>query len=228
MVTAGSLDAALASVAMGLPARDLEGDVLEFKQPGRDAKDTLRTLADAAVCFANARGGDIVLGVVDDASGPDAFVDVPADLTVDAIRKGIFDRTRPSMTCFVTERIEHGRRIVIVSVPTGVGTCSNASGLATRRMGRECLPFTPDQQREVLASRGLIDWSAGPTRVRIGQLTPLEIERLRQLLRRAGRQDLAALETEQLLADLRLTTVDGTVNRTGVRLLLPVPGNLRC
>ena len=206
---------------MGLPARDLEGDVLEFKQPGRDAKDTLRTLADAAVCFANARGGDIVLGVVDDASGPDAFVDVPADLTVDAIRKGIFDRTRPSMTCFVTERIEHGRRLVIVSVPTGVGTCSNASGLATRRMGRECLPFTPDQQREVLASRGLIDWSAGPTRVRIGQLTPLEIERLRQLLRRAGRQDLAALETEQLLADLRLTTVDGTVNRTGVLLLAP-------
>jgi ATP-dependent DNA helicase RecG len=206
---------------MGLSARDLESDVLEFKQPGRDAKDTLRTLADAAVCFANAKGGDIVLGVVDDASGPDAFVDVPADLTVDAIRKGIFDRTRPSMTCFVTERIEHGRRIVIVSVPTGVGTCSNAGGLATRRMGRECLPFTPDQQREVLASRGLIDWSAGPTQVRIEQLTPLEIERLRQMLRRAGRQDLAALEAEQLLADLRLTTVDGTVNRAGALLLAP-------
>lgn len=221
MVTAGSIEAALASIAMGLPARELEGDLLEFKQPGRDVKDTLRILADAAVCFANSKGGDIVLGVVDDASGPEAFIDVPADLTVDTIRKGIYDRTRPSMTCFVSERIEHGRRVVVVSVPPGVGTCSNAGGLATRRLGRECLPFTPDQQREVLASRGLIDWSAGPTAVAPEQLAPLEIERLRQLLRRAGRQDLAALETSRLLADLRLTTAEGTVNRSGALLLAP-------
>ncbi len=139
----GSVDAALASIAMGLKAQGLEGDALKFKRAGRDPKDTYRLLADAAVCFANARGGDIVLGVIDDESGPAAFEDVPPVLSVDAIRKGIFDRTRPSLTCFVVERMEHGRRLVVVSVPPGVGTCSNAAGLATRRLGRECLPFTP-------------------------------------------------------------------------------------
>src|SRR4051795_13597590 len=101
---------------------------------------------------------------------------------MDVIRKGIFDRTRPSLTCFVVERIDQGRRLVIVSVPPGVGTCSNADGLATRRLGRECLPFTPDQQREVLSARGLIDWSAEETPVRTAELAPLEIERRRQLL----------------------------------------------
>jgi len=218
---AGSLDAALASIAMGLKAKDLEGDELEFKQVSREAKDTFRLLADAAVCFANARGGNIVLGVIDKESGPAAFEDVPPLFTVDAIRKGIFDRTRPSLTCFVVERVEHGRRLVVVSVPPGVGTCSNAAGLATRRLGRECLPFTPDQQREVLAARGLIDWSAEATDIRSQDLAPLEIERLRQLLRRGGRPELAGLDTERLLADLRLITADAQVTRAGALLLAP-------
>ena len=216
----GSVEAALASVAMGLRARELEGDTLEFKQADRDLKGTLRMLADAAVCFANARGGDIVLGVIDDRGGSEAFQDVPPGLSVDIIRKGIFDRTRPSLTCFVADRIEHGRRLVVVSVPQGVGTCSNAAGLATRRLGHECLPFTPDQQREVLAARGLIDWSAEVADVRPAQLAPLEIERLRQLLRRAGRRELAGIDTERLLADLRLA-VDGQVTRAGAILLAP-------
>ncbi len=215
-----SVEAALASVAMGLRARELEGDTLEFKQADRDLKGTLRMLADAAVCFANARGGDIVLGVIDDRGGSEAFQDVPPGLSVDIIRKGIFDRTRPSLTCFVAERIEHGRRLVVVLVPQGVGTCSNAAGLATRRLGHECLPFTPDQQREVLAARGLIDWSAEEADVRPAQLAPLEIERLRQLLRRAGRRELAGIDTERLLADLRLA-VDGRVTRAGAILLAP-------
>lgn len=217
----GSVEAALTSIAMGLTARDLEGDELEFKQVGRDVKDALRILADAAVCFANARGGNIVLGVNDDQVGPEAFQDVPPVITVDVIRKGIFDRTRPSLTCFVVERIDHGRRLVVVSVPPGVGTCSNAAGLATRRLGRECLPFTPDQQREVLSARGLIDWSAGEIPVRTAELAPLEIERLRQLLRRAGRHELAALDTERLLTDLRLTVAGGGLTRAGALLLAP-------
>lgn len=220
-VPLGSVDAALTSIALGITARDMEADQLEFKQVGRDLKETLRILADAAVCFANARGGDIVLGVVDDQSGPDAFQDVPPGLSFDAIRKGIFDRTRPSLTCFVTERLEHGRRLVIVSVPPGVGTCSNAAGLATRRLGRECLPFTPDQQREVLAARGLLDWSSGTTDVRSVDLDPLEVERLRHLLRRAGRDELASQDSDRLLLDLRLASSDGRATRAGLLLLAP-------
>lgn len=206
---------------MGARAGQLEGDALDFKQPGRDHKDTLRLLADAAVCFANAQGGDIVLGVTDKASGPDAFVDVPLDLSVDVIRKGIFDRTRPGLTCFVAERHEHGRRLVVVSVPPTVGPCSNAAGLATRRIGAECLPFTPDQQREVLAARGLVDWSAEPTDLVPGDLSTLEVERLRGLLRRAGSSELATLDVAQLLSDLRLVVPGNRVTRAGALLLAP-------
>ncbi len=221
MVTAGSADSALASLAMGIQASHLENETLEFKRPDPDPKATMRLLADAAVCFANARGGDIVLGVDDKKGGPDAFIDVQPDLSLDAIRKGIFDRTRPSLTCFVTERYDHGHRLVIVSVPQSIGTCSNSAGLATRRMGTECLPFTPDQQREVLASRGQIDWSAELTEIDQRDLEPLQVERLRQLLRRAGRDELAARDTPQLLTDMRLLGAGGAVTRAGALLLAP-------
>lgn len=89
VTSSGAVDSAIASVALGATAADLESKTLDFKQPARSAKDTLRILADAAACFANARGGDVALGVVDRASRPDAFVGVPLDLTVDVIRKGI-------------------------------------------------------------------------------------------------------------------------------------------
>lgn len=38
MVTVGSLEAALASIAMGMAAKDLEVEILEFKQAGHNMK----------------------------------------------------------------------------------------------------------------------------------------------------------------------------------------------
>jgi ATP-dependent DNA helicase RecG len=61
------VDAALAAVGRGVVADDLKSPVLEFKAPDASAKKTYAVLADAAVCFANADGGTIVLGVADGA-----------------------------------------------------------------------------------------------------------------------------------------------------------------
>jgi hypothetical protein len=47
-----------------LPARaeDLEDDRLDVEEPAADAKLTLKSLADTAVCCANGSGSDVVLG----------------------------------------------------------------------------------------------------------------------------------------------------------------------
>lgn len=206
---------------MGVKAGTLENDNLEFKTVGASIKETLKLLADAAVCFANAAGGTIVLGVVDDEAGVEAFDDVPRAYSVDVVRKGIFERTRPQLTCFVEEREEHGSRLLVISVPPGVGTCSNAAGLATRRLGDECLPFTPDQQREVLVARGQIDWSAEVSNVELGVLTEADFAPLRRLLKRAGKEDLAAMERSALLRDLRLCEGDGLLTNAALVLIAP-------
>jgi ATP-dependent DNA helicase RecG len=80
-------------------ASTFESQQLEFKRPAPDLRRTLELLADAAVCFANAEGGTIVVGVDDKATSRSAaLVGVQPALSLDAIRKGIFDRTRPNLT----------------------------------------------------------------------------------------------------------------------------------
>ncbi|TMR89184.1 hypothetical protein [Nonomuraea basaltis] len=88
---------------------------------------------------------------------------------------------------------------MLVTVPQGVMPHSNAAGLATRRLGKECLPSPPHQQREVMIARGQVDWSADASSIGVGRLSGVEIERLRRLLEAAGRDHLADLTDRALL-----------------------------
>lgn len=101
----------------------------------------------------------------------------------------------------------------------GVAPHSNAAGTATRRLGRDCLPFTPEQQREVLIARGQVDFSAEPCAASEADLSANEFDRMRRLLRRVGKDDLAALPDDRLLGALRLRTADGRLTHAALLLL---------
>ena len=59
----------LSAVWGGARAADLEGVTLDFKTVGRSIGDALKDLAEAAMCFANAQGGTIVVGIQDGVGG---------------------------------------------------------------------------------------------------------------------------------------------------------------
>lgn len=201
------VDDVLPVIGTAGPASSFESSELEFKRPGRDVKQTLELLADAAVCFANAQGGTIVLGVDDKATArSSALVGVEAALSLDVIRKGIFERTRPNLTVSANEHLEDGVRLVVISVIEGLELYANAKGLATRRLGTECLPFPPEQQIEVRRARGQLDWSAEPADATIADLSQAEFERVRRLLTRADRKELAELRDRPLLESMRLAS----------------------
>ncbi len=213
------LDDALRLVGSAGPAASFESQDLEFKSAGRDLRHTLELLSDAAVCFANAHGGTVVLGVDDKATTrAEALVGVEPALSLDAIRKGIFERTRPNLTVSAREHLEDGVRLVIISVIEGIELYANAKGLATRRLGTECLPFPPEQQVEVRRARGQIDWSAEEAPVAIEDLSQAEFERVRRLLTRSGREELASLRDRALLEAMRLVTPRGAVTNAAVLL----------
>jgi ATP-dependent DNA helicase RecG len=202
------------------PASFFESQHLEFKQAARSDRETLTLLADAAVCFANAEGGTIVLGVNDRATNrAQAFVGVDHTYSVDVLRRGIFDRTTPHLTVIAYEVEEADARLVVIDVPPGVMPHANTAGLATRRLGNECRPFTPDQQREVLAARGHFDWSAEASGVAPRDLSQIEFERLREMLREGGNHELADLRDAALLDALRLIADDGLVTHAGLLIL---------
>lgn len=219
MIERSELRRILEIVGKPQPASFFESQELDFKQPGRSLKETLTILADAAVCFANAEGGTVVLGVNDKATTrPQALVGAD-EYSIDQVRAGIFQRTQPQLTPFVSEVEQDGVTLFLIDVPAGVEPCSNTAGLATRRVGKECRPFTPDQQREMRAARGQIDWSADPCGVQLNELAPLELERMRRLLRDGGDDELANLRDLPLLQALRLVASDGTATNAALLLL---------
>lgn len=59
------LDQELRAVYSGTAARKRESSTLEFKEAKPNLKDAWADLAEAAVCFTNASGGVIVVGVAD-------------------------------------------------------------------------------------------------------------------------------------------------------------------
>jgi len=204
----------------GVAAGDLEGQQLDFKEPAKSPKETLGILADAAVCFANAEGGRIILGVNDKAkTKSDALVGVSADYTPDLIRRGVFDRTAPPLTLIVTERLEDGSRLLVIDVPPGVAPHSNSAGLATRRLDKECRPFTPAEQREFLVARGQYDWSAESAGIDTRRASRAELDRLRQLLYEAGADELSRLRDKQLFEALGLIAADGKLTIAAVLLV---------
>lgn len=213
------IDDALGRLRAGASADTLESDRLEFKQEDPSPKRTLEILTDAVVCFANAGGGQIVLGVTDRPGPHGSLGGVSTTITAELVVRGIFDRTRPSLSVPVEERAEDGVRLLVVTAPRGATFYANAKGTATRRVGRQCQPFPPEQQKQALASRGLFDWSSQTSGRDLTAIDPDEMKRMRRLLRAAGREDAAKADDVSLLRDLRLMTSDGQITNAGLLLV---------
>lgn len=209
-------DDAIDAILAGARPSDLETNVLEFKEEPPNAKEALEILADAVVCLANSEGGTIIFGIADKESGANAIKGVRR-LDARQIVTGIFERTRPPMSVHVTPRSVDGHQLFSLAVPAGATIYANAKGTATRRANDQCRPFPPEEQRQVLASRGIYDWSAEPSGC--SAVDETEMVRVRRLLRNAGREDLAGQEDRRLLADLRLATSSGELTNAGLLLV---------
>jgi ATP-dependent DNA helicase RecG len=220
------VDEALAQILDGARPSTLEGQQLEFKRFPADVKAALRMIADAVVCLANGGGGSLVLGVEDDAPGKAALTGVPEAVAVHDVLKGVFDRTSPPISVPIEAHVIEGVRLLEVLVPAGAALYSTSEGTATRRVGDACRPFPPEQQRELLAARGLHDWSAAATTVAVDEVSDEGIAAVRRLLRLAGHDDLAAGRPAALLGDMHLLDATGHLTRAGL-LLVGDPAQLR-
>jgi ATP-dependent DNA helicase RecG len=120
-----SVDDVLRSIERGhISASKAETVSLDFKTEKPGAKETFQDLAEAAVCFANAIGGVIVVGVSDTGTGADAFVGTSLD--VHRVRSRIHDLTQPALTVTVTDLTWVGRRLLVIDVPEGLDVYSTA------------------------------------------------------------------------------------------------------
>ncbi len=218
---------AVAAVIGGSPAHSLESDRLDFKQLNRDQGKALTDLAEAAMCFANASGGHLVVGVADKPGGRIALKGCYADLS--DVRKGIFERTSPSLVVDASE-YHHtdapGVRLVVISVPQGTQVYS-VVGRVTIRMGTDCKALSPAEVHRLYSSRLSLDLSAELTELDERDLSASSVEIARRRLRAMpeGGREIADLPLPEWLRNLKLVDQSGRLRRAGALLLASPPAD---
>lgn len=211
---------ALDTVASGVSAGDLESGTLEFKTVVRRSQDdTFTMLAEASACFANAGGGQLVVGVRDRPGGPEAILGSP--LETEQTQRRIYQLTEPSLVVTVEAVSYAGTSLTLVSVPRSPDI-HQVRGRATERIGATCEPMSSVRIAAALADRRGDDWSALASTVRVEAASPRSVQEARQLLAGAPdgeHQSWANLRTPDLMRRLNLLGSDGNLNRAGELLL---------
>lgn len=148
-------------MAEGAVPASLETETLDFKRdphtvtgrgaPGNPQARLVEVLVDAVVCFTNARGGRIVLGVDDRVPGPGAFIGTNADPAT--LRNRIYGNTRPQLTVPIDEIQFGGKRLLVITVPEGLDLVTDSKGKALARLGTSCAPLTEDARRALAHER---------------------------------------------------------------------------
>jgi len=220
----GGVEEAIDAVLRGTRAADLESVTLDFKRAKASFEDTARDLAEAVACFANARGGAVVVGVDDKRSGQDAFVG--CGFEAEALRRRIWELTNPSVT--VTARtVRAGESdLVVLVVPEGLEVHS-VGGRASHRVGKSCEPMSASEQARLIEERRGVDWSAELAGRATADVSPLALAAARQMLRThpdPQRQAYGGLSEADLLRTLGVATSDGELLRAGDLLFCEGPG----
>ncbi len=206
---------ALQAIVDGARPKDLESYHLDFKEEARSTGDTEKLLRDAAVCFANADGGYILVGVDDDVAGVAALVGT--DLDAQHVQRRIYELTVPSLLVTSDEVSFAGVRLLVLSVPRSFDIHADQQGRARRRVADTCVPMSPQDQMLLREERRGVDWSAEPSALSVKDVQPGALEAARRRLRQGGdnTQELAALSDIELLRGLGVVDRDDRLLRAG-------------
>lgn len=212
---------ALERILDGASADEVESEGLDFKRPTSSKQDTAGNVADAAACFANARGGSVVVGIADGPRGPAAFVGT--DIDAGWLRQRIYELTRPSLDARVQEVFLGSARLLEVVVQEGLDVYISRSGAPTRRFEKSCLPLSTTDMSRLHDERQGSDWSATDSGRGIDEIDARAELHLRSLIRatNAASRDMSDAPLGDLLSAMALRTTRGRLTRAGELLLCP-------
>lgn len=215
------LDELLGQIHGGVTAASLESLTLDFKQAPPHPKEAVKMLVEAAVCFANGQGGTVVVGVADAKGGPGSFLG--CDLDPSTVQRRIYELTEPHLMVGVRAVERFGVRLFVLDVVESFDLHADQQGRATRRIGTDCLPLSPQDQRRLREERLNVDWSAAPATRSASDVSPRALAAARDALSRLDddRRPLAALSDADLLRALGVVDGDGRLLRAGEVLFCP-------
>jgi ATP-dependent DNA helicase RecG len=204
----------------GSTADELEDEDLEFKPWPDSYRDLTSILKENVVCLANARGGEIVLGVRDRVrTRKEAIVGI-GDFDGRLLRRSVYDGTDPHILVDLEELAEPEGNVLVVHVPRGIPPHTTSEGLGKVRIGKDCVPLTGGLLTRLLSETGAVDRSAQVMDgLGLQELDPQAIQALRHVIgREAQNAELARLNEADLLSAIHLVS-DSQVTMAGLLLV---------
>lgn len=136
-----------------------EGQQLDRKSlrtvAGRTAD--FEELAKDCVCFANGSGGQLLIGIEDDASAPPPDQRIEPSL-LDRIRKRVGELT-VNVTVVPEVRTDaNGGQFIALSIPRAAGVASTCDGRYYLRIGDDCQPVLGDDVLRLASERPSVPW----------------------------------------------------------------------
>jgi len=202
---------------------------VEFKgEEGGPLSD--RDLIEAVVCMANRptpQEAFVLIGVEDDGRVTGARPRHEAGTTDPRrLQALIANRTQPPLSCNVEVVDFEGKPVVVIEVPRAHHPVGTSDGIYKRRalggQGKpQCLPFHFHEMQSMLASRGVLDYSALIVpEARWEDLDPLEFERFRRFVRESlGQGDTTLLNLPDQELAKALGAVEANHEVTRIRAL---------
>lgn len=177
-------------------------------------------IASDCVCFANAAGGRLLIGIEDGQALP------PGDQTIDAVllvqlRKRIGELTVNVQVapCIVTA--DNGGQYLELIVQRAIGAASTSDGRYHLRVGDTCRPLVGDDVMRLMDERPAQPWETLTTlAVPVDDADPDKRQRLLGTLRASDRvkQDVKEKDDAELLSHYGLTRA-GVLTHLGVLLI---------
>lgn len=187
-------------------ADDLESDTLEIKGRPSSRNELKRWLTEASVCFANQRGGCLLVGIADRKKGRAKAIDGIDDVVYKGLERDVYAATDPHILIEFEElRVPEGS-LLAAHIPKGIPPHTTSSGVALIRVGKSCMPLTGTNLARMIASSGELDLSAAPLEgASVQDLDRRALEKARRSLRaQSSLSNLADEDDVVLLEALNL------------------------
>ena len=180
----------------------------------------LKSLAETCVCFANAQGGELIIGIEDRENEPNASQKINLE------EMNLVVKTLRSLTDSVglanPEIITHsngGQYFIIQIMPTTRTIATTSTGKVLIRISDSCFPVSSEELTNLAAEKSAFQWEiVSPTKFTLNQIPFINIENFKNDIFKSDKVSdfIKSLETEDLLRFYQMLGPDNFLTNLGV------------
>lgn len=184
------------------------------------SKSDLESLAESCVAFANAQGGELVIGIEDEAEGPPPQQQINVK-DINSVVKRLRSLTDGvGLTASDIQKHENGGEYFIIRIlPSTRTIATTTSGKVFIRVSDNCFPVGSDEFTTLAAEKTAFQWELiTPLKLTLQQADPKQIEAFIKDLRNSDKVSdfIKSKDTSEILQFYQMLAPEGLLTNLGV------------